>query len=121
MQEIFLKLFNMSITAGWLILAVMVLRILLKRAPKWIVCLLWGLVAVRLACPVSLESVFSLIPSGETVRQEVLFSERPVIDSGIRLVDNVVNPMLRESFTPQPGDSVNPLQRSEERRVGKEC
>ena len=110
MQEIFLKLFNMSITAGWLILAVMVLRILLKRAPKWIVCLLWGLVAVRLACPVSLESVFSLIPSGETVRQEVLFSERPVIDSGIRLVDNVVNPMLRESFTPQPGDSVNPLQ-----------
>lgn len=110
MEEVFLKLLNMSITAGWLILVVMVLRIVLKRAPKWIVCLLWGLVAVRLVCPVSLESIFSLVPSSETVRQEAVFSESPAIDSGIRLVDNAVNPVLRESLAPEPGESVNPLQ-----------
>ena len=64
---IFLKLLNMSIAAGWLILAVLVLRLLLKKAPKWVNCLLWGIVAVRLICPFSLESAWSLIPSAETV------------------------------------------------------
>lgn len=110
MEVIFLKLFNMSITAGWLILAVIALRAALKKAPKWIICLLWGMVAARLICPVSLESIFSLVPSRETIRHEAVLSESPSIDSGIRLVDNVVNPVLRESFTPEPGASVNPLQ-----------
>lgn len=110
MEAVFLKLFNMSITAGWLILAVMALRVALKRAPKWFICLLWGMVAVRLICPVSPESIFSLVPSRETIRHEAVLSESPSIDSGIRLVDNVVNPVLRESFTPEPGASVNPLQ-----------
>ena len=67
MAAIFLKLFNMSIAAGWLILAVLVLRLLLKKVPKWVSCLLWGIVAVRLVCPFSLESAWSLIPSAETV------------------------------------------------------
>lgn len=110
MEAVFLKLLNMSITAGWLILAVVALRVALKRAPKWIICFLWGMVAVRLICPVSLESIFSLVPSRETIRHETVLSESPSIDSGIRLVDNVVNPVLRESFTPEPGASVNPLQ-----------
>ncbi len=51
-------------------------------------------------CPVSLQSIFSLIPSRETVRQEIVFSESPAIQSGIRLVDHVVNPVLQESFAP---------------------
>lgn len=110
MEAVFLKLFNMSITAGWLILTVIALRVALKKAPKWIICLLWGMVAVRLICPVSPESIFSLIPSREIIRHETVLSESPSIDSGIRLVDNVVNPVLQESFTPEPGASVNPLQ-----------
>ena len=68
---IFLKLLNMSIAAGWLILAVLVLRLLLKKAPKWVSCLLWGIVAVRLVCPFSLESGWSLVPSAETVVSNV--------------------------------------------------
>ena len=60
MNEIFVKLVNMSVAAGWLILAVLVLRLLLKRAPRWITCLLWALVAVRLVCPVSLPSPVSV-------------------------------------------------------------
>ncbi|MBQ9910501.1 MAG: peptidase M56, partial [Lachnospiraceae bacterium] len=67
MSGIFLKLLNMSITASWLILAVIMARLLLRKAPKWVPCVLWGLVAVRLICPFSLKSVFSLIPSSETV------------------------------------------------------
>ena len=53
MNEIFVKLANMSVAAGWLILAVLALRLLLKKAPRWITCLLWALVAVRLVCPIS--------------------------------------------------------------------
>ena len=67
MELSFVKVLNNSISAGWLILAVLAARLMLKKAPKAIHCLLWALVAVRLLLPVSVESVFSLIPSGETV------------------------------------------------------
>lgn len=71
MEAVFLKLLNLSITASWLVLAVVVLRLVLKKAPKWILCLLWGLVALRLICPVSLESVLSVIPEKGTGEQVV--------------------------------------------------
>ncbi|MBO7402655.1 MAG: peptidase M56, partial [Lachnospiraceae bacterium] len=67
MGTIFLKILNMTITASWLILAVILVRLLLKKAPKWVICLLWALVAVRLVCPVSFESALSLVPSAETM------------------------------------------------------
>ena len=63
MGEIFLKLLNMSITASWIILAVLGIRLLFRRIPKWITCLLWGVVAIRLIFPFSIESVFGLQPS----------------------------------------------------------
>lgn len=110
MAEIFLYLVNRSITAGWLILAVVLLRLLLRRAPKWISCLLWCLVGARLLVPVSIESVFSLIPSADTLSREILYAASPALDSGIESVNRVVNPMLQASFAPNPGDSVNPLQ-----------
>ena len=67
MSVVFLKVLNMSINASWLILVVLVARYLLRKAPKWINCLLWGLVAIRLICPFSLESALSLLPSNEVV------------------------------------------------------
>ena len=57
MNEVFVKLVNMSVAAGWLILAVLVLRLALKKAPRWITCLLWALVAVRLPSLTSWEDV----------------------------------------------------------------
>ncbi len=75
MDRIFLTLLNRSIAASWLILAVIALRFLLKKAPKWIACLLWALVAVRLVCPVSVESTLSLIPSAEPISTEVFLTE----------------------------------------------
>ncbi|MBP5192289.1 MAG: M56 family metallopeptidase [Eubacterium sp.] len=67
MGLLFLKVFNMSIAAIWLILAVLVLRLLLKNAPRWITCMLWAAVAFRLICPFTFKSAFSIIPDAETV------------------------------------------------------
>lgn len=111
MDAVFLKVFNMSITAGWLILAVLVLRLLLRRMPKRFICALWAIAAVRLICPLSFESAFSLIPSAETVSPEVVrFEIEPAIDSGVPVVNDVLNPVVRDSFMSAPGESVNPLQ-----------
>ena len=71
MNELFLKIINMSISASWLILAVLILRLVLKKAPKWVNVLLWGIVAVRLICPLSFESALSLIPSSETIPLDI--------------------------------------------------
>lgn len=100
MTNLLLELINRSIAAGWVILAVIILRMLLRRAPRWTVCLLWALVAVRLVCPFSLESMFSLIPSRETVRQDPARLETPYIDSGVKALDDAVNPVLHSSFVP---------------------
>ncbi|MBQ6823891.1 MAG: M56 family metallopeptidase, partial [Clostridia bacterium] len=105
-----MKILNMSITAGWLVLVVILLRLLLNKAPKAIRCLLWGLVGLRLLCPFSFESVLSLIPSAETVPQEILYTAEPAVNTGFESVNQAVNPILNESFAPQPWESVNPLQ-----------
>lgn len=110
MSEVFLHVLNMSISAGWLVLAVLILRLVLKKAPKWANVLLWGFVAVRLVCPISFESMLSLIPSAETVSPQIMTDPAPHITSGIYAVNNVINPVLSQSFTPAVGDSVNPLQ-----------
>ena len=110
MSGIFLKLLNLSISASWLVLVVLALRLVLKRAPKWVNVLLWGMVALRLMLPLSLESALSLIPSAETLSPEVVrFDPAPTITSGVEFIDNAVNPSLSESFAAAPLASVNPL------------
>lgn len=111
-KEIFLKLFNLSVSASFLVLAVLVLRLLLKKAPKWSICLLWGLVGLRLVFPFSIESVFSLIPSAETVSPDIVYEAEPTIDSGIEMVDHIVNPILIQTFAPsqETVTSINPMQ-----------
>lgn len=110
MNAVFIKIVNMSISAGWLILAVLVLRFLLKRAPKWVNVLLWGIAAVRLVLPFSIQSAWSLIPSGETIPSSIEMAPDPGIDSGIEAIDKVVNPVIGRLFTPNPAASANPLQ-----------
>ena len=110
MADIFLKIVNMSISASWIVLAVLVLRLLLKKAPKWITVLLWGIVAIRLICPFSIESVMSLIPSTETISPEIMMDKTPTINSGVPIINNIVNPVIGESFAPDPIASANPLQ-----------
>ena len=109
MSDLFLNILNMSIAASWLILAVVLLRFALKKAPKWIAVLLWGVVAVRLVVPFSFESALSLIPSAETFNAHNIQYETPAISSGIPAVNNAVNPVQGETFATNPAASVNPL------------
>ena len=110
MAAVFLKLLNLSISASWLVLAVLVLRLISKRSPKWVNVLLWGIVALRLVLPFSIESAVSLIPSAETVSPAaVQFAPAPTITSGVSVIDNAVNPSLSEHFSAVPTASVNPL------------
>ena len=110
MTELFIKIVNMSISASWIVLAVIIFRILLKKAPKWVNPLLWSIVGLRLILPFSIESVLSLIPSVETISPEIIYDEAPAIQSGIDVFNRTVNPVISESSAPVTGASVNPLQ-----------
>ena len=110
MNEVFLKIVNMSISAVWLVLAVLALRLMLRKVPKWINVALWGIVAVRLLCPFSVESVMSLIPSAQTIPLDIGMDTTPAIHSGVSSINSFVNPIISQSNTPAPGASVNPLQ-----------
>ena len=107
---LFIKLFNLSLSAGWIVLFVALLRLLLKKAPKWINCLWWLLVGLRLIFPFSIESVFSLIPSSEVVSPDIIYSASPSVSTGIPAFNSVINPIIESTFTPDPSYSVNPLQ-----------
>ncbi len=111
MEVLFLKVLNLSITASWLVLAVLLLRLFLKKAPKWLTCVMWGLVALRMLCPISIESIFSLIPSSEPLPSDIIYTAVPQIRSGVGVIDRVINPILTSSLTPaSPVHSVNPTQ-----------
>ena len=94
MDDVFLKLVNLSISASWLILAVLVLRVVLKKAPKWVMPLLWGVVALRLVCLFSIESALSLIPSAETIPSEIATETREPVLYEQATLDIVTNPTL---------------------------
>ncbi len=115
MGDIFLQLLNRSITAGWLILAVLCIRLFFRKIPKWANCLLWGVVAFRLACPFSIESQFSMLPSTEPIKSSTIVEGEvqdyiPSIDSRLTIIQNTINPMLAESFAYPEPDSAAPFQ-----------
>ncbi|MBE5892738.1 MAG: hypothetical protein E7286_05080 [Lachnospiraceae bacterium] len=110
MISLFIKIVNMSISAGWIVLVVLFLRVLLKKAPKWVNPLLWGIVGLRLIMPFPLLSIVSLIPSAETISPQIMYETKPEIHTGISALNTVVNPVISQSFAPNPGDSANPLQ-----------
>ncbi len=135
MDKLFIEVLNLSIAGSWMILAVLLLRLVLKRAPKAIVCALWLLVGLRLLLPFSVESALSLIPSRQTVSTDIVEpgtlppvgvsggqtfhaedggyappSQVELIDSGLPALDSALNPVINESFAPEMGASVDPLQ-----------
>ena len=98
MNAVFLKVLNMSAAAGWLIGAVMLLRLCLKKSPRWAVCLLWAAAAVRLVCPFSFESSLSLVPSAEVIPQTVITENSFDIQTGIEAIDVPVNDYLGDHY-----------------------
>ena len=104
--QVFMQLFNVSMTAGWFVLAVVLIRLLLKKAPKWISCVLWGMVAIRLVMPFSVESALSLVPSAEPLPVTNIYKSGPDIsgnliyrnvNSGSQIFDAVVGTAMRET------------------------
>lgn len=97
MSDWVLSLINCSIAAGWIVPVVFLLRILLKRSPKWIHCLLWSVVGLRLLLPFAVESRWSLLPSAKTLDPSRFFG-RIVVQTGIPVVDAPVNTVLANRY-----------------------
>ena len=110
MTDLFLDVLNTSFAATWVVMAVVVARLFLKKAPRWMVCGLWALVAARLLIGGGITAPFSLIPSAEVIPPQSLYEQAPAIHSGVPILDNSINPVYTESLRPTPGASVNPLQ-----------
>lgn len=110
-ETFFMELLNMALLATWIMLAVILFRAILKKwLPRRVVILGWLLVALRLVCPFTIESVVSLIPSGKPIPLDIPYSQTPAIHVGVPIIDNPVNTLLSEHMAPTPEVSVNPLQ-----------
>ena len=111
MSAVFLELFNRAVSAGWMILALLILRPVLQKIATWVRCLLWGLAAVRLVLPIRIESAWSLVPSAETLSQNtVRYDAVPRLTSGIAALNSAVNERLMAPyFRSDAAVSMNPL------------
>ena len=106
----FLPVLNRSLSACWLILAVLLLRVLFKKAPAYLRIVLWVFVGFRLIIPFDIKTDLSLIPSAKPLSEyTVQYETDPKIDSGIRPIDEAINPVFTETFKADPANSVNPL------------
>ncbi len=105
----FLLLLNGSIMAGWMILAVLAVRLLIRRASKKYLAVLWLLVGIRLVLPISFRVPFSLIPSSETIPINIARAATPAISSGVSLIDSAVNPVLKAHLSATPLDDTTPV------------
>lgn len=110
MTELFLHVVNLSISASWLILAVLLARVVMRRAPKWAHVLLWGLVGIRLVCPISLESIWSLIPSAQTISPTLLTDSTPTVQTGFPTLNQTINPVLSQAAAATPDATPNLLE-----------
>jgi len=111
MSELFITVLNMSLTASYAAVAVIIIRVLLRRAPKVFSYALWGIVLFRLVCPISFESSLSLMPvKRNAIPLEIVSSREPAVGTGIGSVDSIVNQSIQSSLPPaKPAASVNPM------------
>lgn len=110
MNQIFLELLNNAVVSSVLIIVVLLIRICIKKAPKWITCVLWGMVAIKLVLPFRIESVLSLIPSSKLVPVEMEYQSAPQVTTGVTAMNDVVNPVLASDFASNGVASVSPMQ-----------
>ncbi|MGI5879180.1 MAG: M56 family metallopeptidase [Syntrophomonadaceae bacterium] len=111
MSSYFITVLNMSLTASYVVLAVIIVRLLIKRAPKIFSYALWAIVLFRLVCPFSFESNFSLIPNNnEIIPRDIIYSQNPAINTGVTITDKAINQSIQSTLPPvNPAASVNPM------------
>lgn len=122
LEQLFITFFNMSITGSYIILAIILIRFLLRKAPKIFSYCLWIIAGLRLLCPFSFSSVLSIfnflsVPANESavsavtvngyVPDNIGIMNVPEISTGINVADTAINSALP---VPQVGDSINPMQ-----------
>ena len=106
--DCFITLLNMSLAASWTILLVLLARLFLGKAPKVFSYALWSVVLFRLVCPVSFESPAALTPVlPDVIPRDIVYAARPEIQSGVAVLDRVVNQSLPAA---SPAASANPVQ-----------
>lgn len=109
--ELFIILLDLSYGATWIAFAVFLLRAVLKKSPIAQRLFLWLFVAIRLILPFYLPFNFiSIVPNLTVVPLNITETEVPAIDTGLKAVNSIVNPIIEKNFTPVPGDNVNPMQ-----------
>ena len=100
----------MSLTASYVALVVIIIRMLLGKSPKIFSYVIWAVVWFRLVCPVSFESPLSLVPIKSPIPYDITTSTNPMVRFGLRSVDNVLNQSIKSSVpTVNPAASVNPM------------
>ena len=114
MNTLFIRLLNLSIAATWIILAVLLVRALARKAPKWFPCLLWALVGIRLLCPFSFQSPFSLVPSEEAIPENITEMEDPQIHTGVPFINHAINPDHENTVVSNENTKVSAISNADE-------
>ena len=105
-EHFFAELLNISITASLVAFVVILLRFFMKKTPKWVTCILWGMVGLKLILPFSIESPLSIVPNKEPLPVSYIYntsalasgdSYTSVVDSGSQIFDAVVGTAIRET------------------------
>lgn len=122
MQDLFLEVLNMSLTAAYVIVAVIIIRMLIRKLPKKYSFWLWSIAAFRLCCPFSFQSVMSIFNIGifdmsraqtesgaqlEYVADNIVYEEIPQVTVGIPYANTIINNNLPAA---EPTASANPMQ-----------
>ncbi len=108
MGDIFLELFDRSVSAGWMILAVILFRAAFRGMPKWVRCVLWGCVAIRLVCPFFIESSISLVPEADVLYTAIVSdfaASKPDTGGGMTGMGNVINPIVESAAVDYVSDN----------------
>lgn len=107
-DKIFFDVVNMSITGSFAILIIILVRLLLRKAPKVFSYTLWFVAFFRLLVPFSFESVLSILPFNTMpLSTDMLYIETPCVETGIKVIDNVINPVVATEIF---GSSINVYQ-----------
>jgi len=97
MSRLFVTVFNMSLTASYVALVVIFIRMLLKKLPKVFSYMLWAVVWFRLVCPVSIESPLSLVPAESPIPYSIANSINPDLQFSVENIDNALNHSVNPS------------------------
>ena len=109
MDSLFITILNNAIVASWLIAAIILLRLVFKKVPKWVHCMLWILVAVKLLLPINIETPFGFLPKTKPIPANITVAEVPTVDTGISGIDESINFTLAKSMSSDRYASATPM------------